>query len=147
MEFSSQRREMLLFSTNNMAAVTSRAHRQFCPQEVRQSIFKDILHGQPFSSKLKVLYCFLLLMVRACIKWHLQIKLKSSKLDIICAISVKGLRRFKKRSLSCVSLTPYLTSNSKSTTLEQQAAKTRKIGIEGCILHQTQTPKSKSNRC
>ena len=101
MEFSSRRREMLLFLTINMAAVTSRAHQQFCPQEVRQSIFKDILHGQPFSSKLKVLYCFLLLTVRACIKWHLQIKLKSSKLDIIYAISVKDLRhlrRFKKEA-------------------------------------------------
>ena len=71
MEFSSRRREMLLFLTINVAAVTSRAHQQLCPQEVGQSIiyiFKDILHGQPFSSKLKVLYCFLLLTVRACIK-------------------------------------------------------------------------------
>ena len=36
-EFSSQRREMLLFLTTNMAAVTSRANQQYCFNSIAQN--------------------------------------------------------------------------------------------------------------
>ena len=39
-EFSSQRREMLLFLTTNMAAVTSRANHQWMNKDLRHNVYR-----------------------------------------------------------------------------------------------------------